>query len=90
MNNRIYVINGSVLGSTLLLVFCGLLFAGLTCVVLHVKKKEVIRQNRLDTPVYEYISPVYEYVNPTVVQALTENEAYNTCHKEISAYDIVY
>ena len=79
-------------GIATLLVVCALLFAMMICIIIHSNKSDDSSRDhgRPELPVYECISgPVYEHLNPTVISVMTENEAYNTCHKEIGAYDLV-
>ena len=64
------------------------------CIIIHSQKSDDSSHDhgRPELPVYEYITgpaAVYEYLNPVVTSVMTENEAYNTCHEEIRAYDIV-
>jgi hypothetical protein len=59
-------------------------------VTLCSKKSTISGQDRPEQPVYETISgPVYEYLNPMVTPVMTENEAYTTGCKELSAYKII-
>ena len=87
----IYIITGSVVGIVALLVVCTLLFSVMICIIIRSNKNDDSNHDHGGpVPVYEYITgPVYEYLNPTVTSVMTENEAYNTCHEEIRAYDIV-
>jgi hypothetical protein len=72
-------------------VICTLLFALMICIIIRSNKNGGSSCTaELESPMYECISgPVYEYLNPMVTSVMTENEAYNTCSEEISAYDIV-
>ena len=91
-NHLIYIITGSAVGIATLLVVCGLFVAALICITLCSKKSTILSQDRpdLELPVYEYITgPVYEHLDPTGTSMMTENEAYNTCCKEIRDYEIV-
>ena len=88
----IYIITGSVVGISTLLVVCTLLFALMICIIIHSNKNDTSSCDYgvPDSPVYKCIpNPAGRCLNPTVTSVMTENEAYNTCSEEISAYDIV-
>ena len=91
VNCLIYIVTGSVVGIATLLVICGLLFVVMICLILHSKKNNVSSHDGPEpTVMYEYITgPIYESLNPTLTSVMTENEAYNTCCKEIRDYDVV-
>ena len=84
----IYIITGSVVGSATLLVVCSLLVIVMICIALRSKRNNISdnEYDRPDVPVYECIHPAYEIINPIVSDAMTENEAYNTCCRETGMY----
>ena len=90
-SHLVYVITGSVVGSATLLLCVLFVVAAVICIKLCFKKSATLSQDGPDLSVYDSItSPVYKCFNPTVLTSvMTENEAYDTCCKNVRAYEII-